>query len=145
MDTVIVVADLGHFKAYGIKKKPMESPKIELMKSYDAIEAHGKLGDRLSDEAGRFGVLGGKNGIKGYGEPHNIELELKKRLIRQISDNICDLIKKGKYKKWHLAASGTINKQIMENLNPSVKSRLKKNVLSDLTKTHKSKILGYFK
>lgn len=144
MDEIIVVADLGHFKAYGVSKNPLESPRIELLKSFDAIEAHGKFGDKLTDDAGRFGLNGGKNGMKGYGEPHSIEQENKRRLIKQIAENISVIIKEGKYKKWHLAASGNINNQIIGNLDPAVKSGMGKNVLSDLTKVHKSELLGYF-
>jgi len=144
MDEIIVVADLGHFKAYGVSKNPLESPRIELLKSFDAIEAHGKFGDKMSDQAGRFGFNGGKDGMKGYGEPHSIEQENKRRLIKQIAENISVIIKEGKYKKWHLAASGNINNQIIGNLDPAVKSGIGKNVLSDLTNVHKSELLGYF-
>jgi hypothetical protein len=145
MKKIIIVADLGHFKAYEVSKNPMESPRIELKKSYDIIEAHGKLGDKLSDEAGRFGVNGGKKGIKGYGEPHNIKLENKKRLIKQIAGDINDLIKRARLSRWYLAASKNINNQLIENLEPSVRTRLEKNVMADLTKKHKSEILDYFK
>ena len=41
----------------------------------------------MSDQAGRFGFNGGKNGMKGYGEPHSIEQENKRRLIKQIAEN----------------------------------------------------------
>jgi len=76
MDKIIIVADLGHFKAYRVSKKPMESARTTLIGSYDFIEAHGKLGDKLSDTAGRFGMKGGKKGAaKGYGEAHNIKTE----------------------------------------------------------------------
>lgn len=144
MDEIIVVADLGHFKAYGVSKNTLESPRIELLKSYDAIAAHGKFGDKMSDQAGRFGFNGGKDGMKGYGEPHSIEQENKRRLIKQIAENIGEIIKKGKCKRWHLAAAGTINKQIIANLDSDVKSKLDKNVLSDLTKVKKSNLLDYF-
>lgn len=144
MNEIIVVADLGHFKAYRVSRAPLESARIEMLKSYDAVAAHGRLGEKLSDKAGRFGAKGGKNGIKGYGEPHNIEQENKRRLVKQIAENISMIVKEGKFKKWHLAASGNINNQIIGNLDPSVKSGLDKNILSDLTKVRKSDILDYF-
>jgi hypothetical protein len=43
-----------------VSKNPLESPKIELLKSYDAVAGHGKFGDKLTDDAGRFGFNGGK-------------------------------------------------------------------------------------
>lgn len=145
MEKIIIVADLGHFKAYKVSKNMLESPRIELSRSYDSIEAHGRLGDRLSDEAGRFGVNGGRKGIKGYGEPHNIRLEMRRKLIKQIANEINNLIKNTKYEKWCLAAGKNINNQIIKNLEPAVKERLEKNVMADLTKTRKSEILDYFK
>jgi hypothetical protein len=55
MDKIIIItADLGHFKAYRITKDPLEtSPIVTLIESYDSIEGHGKLGDKLSDAAGK--------------------------------------------------------------------------------------------
>ena len=86
MDKVIIAVDLGHFKAYRVTRKEHESPRIQLIESYDSIEAHGKLSDLLSDSAGRFGVGGGKNGAaKGYGEPHHIETEMEKTASKLIS------------------------------------------------------------
>ncbi len=141
----IIVVDLGHFKAYRVSKNPLESVKVKLIKNYDTLEAHGRLREKLSDEAGRFGVYGGKTGIKGYGEAHNLELEIEKKLIKLIAKDINDLIKKEACKKWYLAASKKINNQIIKNLDPAIKAKLAKNVSADLTKTDKSELLSYFK
>ena len=145
MNKLIIVVDLGHFKAYRVSKNILESPRIENLKSYDSIEAHGRMGEKLSDNAGSFGLLGGKKGVKGYGEPHNIKLEAKKKLIKNIVGDINSLIKKKKCNEWYLAAGKSLNKQIVDNLDPSVRTKLKKNILSDLTKKHKSELLTCFK
>ena len=145
MNILIVVVDLGHFKVYRVTKKILESPRIEHLKSYDNIEAHTRFGEKLSDDAGRFGLIGGKKGVKGYGEPHNIKLESKKKLIKNISDDINKLINTKKCDKWYLAAGKSINKQVIENLDPSVREKLDKNILSDLTKKHKTDLLSFFK
>jgi hypothetical protein len=145
MNKILVVVDLGHFKAYRVSKSHAESPKIELLKSFDTIEAHGRLREKLSDEAGRFGLSGGKGGIMGYGEAHNMELEIRKKLIRQISEEINTLIRKERCSEWCLAAGKSINRQILENLDASVMGKLAKNIVSDLTKKHKTELLNYFK
>lgn len=145
MKKIIIVADLGHFKAYEVSKNPLESPRIELKRSYDIIGAHGRMREKLSDEAGRFAMKGGKKGLKGYGEPHNIELENRKKLIKQIASDINELIKNEKPSEWHLAASKSINNQILDNLEPAIKELLGKNIMADLTKKHKSELLDYFK
>jgi len=146
MEKLIITVDLGHFKAYKVTKKDLESPRVQLIESYDSIEAHGKLSDKLSDKAGRDGMKGGKNGAaKGYGEPHNMELEMEKKAIRLIAKDINTIIKKEGSPKWYLAASKMINSQILDNLETSVKAKLDKNITSDLTKTDKSDIMKYFK
>ena len=146
MNKIIIAVDLGHFKAYKVTKKELESPKIQLIESYDSLENHGKLSDKLSDKAGRDGMKGGKNGAaKGYGEPHNMELEMEKKAIRLIAKDINTIIKKEGSPKWYLAASKMINSQILDNLETSVKAKLDKNITSDLTKTDKSDIMKYFK
>jgi hypothetical protein len=141
MKKMLIVVDLGHFKAYRVSKSPVESAKIELSKSFDTLEAHGRLREKLSDEAGRFGLKGGKGGIMGYGEAHNMELEIRKKLIRQISEEINNLIRKERCNEWYLAAGKSINRQILENLDAAVMGKLVKNIVSDLTKKHKTELL----
>ena len=146
MDRIIIAVGLGHFKAYRVTKTPTGN-KIDLIESYDSVEAHGKLFDRVTDQAGRFKLGGGKGAAakaKGYGEPHNFELETEKKLIKMLAKDINSLITREKSTKWHLAAAKNINNQIVENLEPAVKSRLDKNITVNLTNTRKAEIAGYF-
>lgn len=145
MNTLIIVVDLGHFKAYRVSKKILESPRIDNLKSYDNIEAHTRFGEKFSDDAGSFGLIGGKKGVKGYGEPHNTKLEAKKKLVKNITNDINTLIMKNKCDEWCLAAGKSINKQILDNLDKSVSAKLKMNIKSDLTKKHKTELLSCFK
>jgi hypothetical protein len=147
MSTIIITVDLGHFKAYKIPKSPIGKSKIELIESYDSIDAHGKLVDKLSDEAGRFRLGGGRDGTskaKGYGEPHNMALEVEKKLIKLIARDINALLKKEEFGQWHFAASKEINSKIIANLKPEVKAKLGKNVQADLTNCGKAEILSHF-
>jgi hypothetical protein len=145
-NTIIITADLGHFKAYRITKDPSDiSPRITLIKSYAAIDGHVKLGEKLSDAAGRFRRGGVKDETAmGSGERHNIELETENRLVKMIAKNIDAVIFSEKCEKWHLAAGEKINRNIIESLNPDVKARLNKNVNADLVKIDKSEILNHF-
>lgn len=145
MDKIIIIADLGHFKAYRVTKAPLESPRVTLIESYDSIEGHGRLGDKLSDAAGRFGRGGGKDeAAKGSGERHNIELETEKKLIKMIAKDIEALIAGEKCEKWYMAAGEGINSRIIKSLKPEIRAGLDKNITADLTKTNKSEILSHF-
>jgi len=145
MSEVLIVTDLGHFKAYRLVENPMESPKLELIKEQDNIEAHGRLGEKLSDEAGRFGMGGERSSLKGYGEQHNIESEIERKIIKNISNEINQIIKSENPQRWHLFAAKRINNNIITLLNKEVLKKLKKNVKSDLTKLSKKELLEYLK
>jgi len=145
MERLIIAVDLGHFKAYKVSTDSPGSPKIHLIESYDSIEGHGKLSEKVSDGAGRFGVSGGKNGAaKGYGEPHNIELEAEKKAAKLIAKDIAAIIGREGIKKWWFAAANKLSSLILENLEPDLKAKMDKNINSNLTKTNKSEILKHF-
>lgn len=148
MEKIIIVSDLGHFKAYRVthENPEIESPRVELIKCFDSLEAHGKLSDKLSDSAGRFkraGLDKDSSGA-GFGERHNIKQESKKRQVKLIVENIEALISRNTCKTWYLAAGRAINNSIVEHLGPGTRAKLRKNLKSDLTKINRSEILGYF-
>lgn len=145
MRKIIITVDLGHFKAYRITSDPLGRPIIELIESYDSIEGHGKLSEKLSDIAGRFVGGGGKGEVaKGYGEPHHLESETIKKIEKMIAMDINALINKEECESWYLAAGKKINKGIINKLEPEVKAKLEKNIPEDLTKVRKSDILSHF-
>ncbi len=82
---------------------------------------------------------------KGYGEPHHLESEIRKKLTKMIAMDINVLIRKEECKDWYLAAGEKIGKEIIKKLEPDVKSKLDKIVTVDLTNIPKSEILGHFK
>lgn len=146
MNRIIITADLGHFRVYRVSETPAGRTKIDMIESYDSIEGHGRLGEKLSDTAGRFAGGGGEGEVaKGYGEPHNLELEMERKLARMIARDINSLIEKEDYMAWCLAAPGKINSIIVKHLNPAVHTAMIKNITADLTRIKKSKIPEHFK
>jgi len=58
-DKMIVLADLGCVKAFRVTHDAMNSkPRIELSYECEFPEAHIRLGETLSDQAGRYGQEG---------------------------------------------------------------------------------------
>ncbi len=144
MGEVVIVTDLGHFKAYRLVQNPLESPRLELIKEEDIIDAHGRLSEKLTDEAGRFGMGGERSSLKGYGEKHNLESEMEKKIIKSISREIIEIIKSENPERWHLSAAKTINNKILSYIDQGILRKLKKNIKADLTKLSKKELLGYF-
>jgi hypothetical protein len=147
-NTLVVVSDLGCLKAYRLENNhPNRSLHLELVDEFNNAEAHGKLGDKVSDLSGRFPRRTGAQhttGAMSDGERHNIELESRKRLVRQLAQRLNGLVGTNEIERCLLAASREINHQLLEELEPLVRAKIEKNIPVDLTKVDRAEILGHF-
>lgn len=148
-NTLVVVADLACFKAFKLENhSPNHSPRLEVIEEFQNADAHEKLVDRVSDSSGRFPRGGGTPGASGAmsdGERHNIQLELRKRLVRQLAHRFNALARGKEIERCLLAASKEINHQLLEELEPQVRAKIQINLPADLTKIERAEILGHFK
>jgi hypothetical protein len=78
------------------------------------------------------------------GERHNIQLESRKRLVRQLAQRLNALVRSKEVERCLLAASREINHQLLEELEPQVRAKIEKNVPVDLTKLERAEILRHF-
>jgi hypothetical protein len=146
--TLVVVTDLACLKAFRLENHhPNQTPRLELVEEFNNAEAHGKLGDKVTDLSGRPSRgLGMANtrGPMSDGERHNIELESRKRLVRQLAQRFNELARGPEVERCLLAASREINHQLLEDLEPQVRAKIEKNVSADLTKLERAEILRHF-
>ncbi len=148
-NTLVVVADLGCFKAFRLDDNHLNrSPRLELLEQFENPEAHGKLVEKVSDLSGRFprrtGSANNGAGAMSDGERHNIDLEFRKRLVRQLAQRFNQLARGREIEACLLAASKEINHQLLEELEPTVRAKIEKNLPVDLTKLERVEILGHF-
>ena len=121
-NTLVVVADLGGFKAFKVENNNhlAREPRLEFLEQYENAEAHGHLVDKVSDLSGRFprgtGMKAG--GAMSDGERHNIELESRRRLVRQLAQRLNTLARRQDVECFFLAASKEINHQLLDELDP---------------------------
>src|SRR6266699_1888116 len=91
-NTLVVVTYLACFKVFKLETHHFNrTPRLELVETFDNAEAHGRLGDRVSDLSGRFPRGAGSSNARGTmsdGERHNIGLELRKRQVRQLANRL---------------------------------------------------------
>ena len=148
MNTLLVVADLGGFKAFKLEDGNAlnQTPRLELLEQFDNREAHHRMVDKVSDLAGRFPRATGSRalGAMSDGERHNIELESRKRFIRQLAQRLNTLARNRDIDRCLLAASREINHPLLEELEPQVRAKIVKNVPADLTKLGRVDILSHF-
>ena len=122
------------------------APRLELIEQFDNPEAHGRLVERVSNQSGRFPRGTGLKaaGAMSDGERHNIELESRKRLVRQMAQRLNSLARQDEVERCYLAASREINRQLVEELEPKVRAKIAKNVPADLTKVEQTEIMRHF-
>jgi hypothetical protein len=148
MNTLLVVADLGGFKAFKLENNNHfpQSPRLELLEQFSNPEAHGRIVDKVSDASGRFprGTGARAAGAMSDGERHNIELESRKRFVRQLAQRLNALARSPEIDRCFLAASREINHPLLEELDPQVRAKIAKNVPADLTKVGRAEILSHF-
>ena len=117
---LLIVADLGLVKAYKLDFTPNHTPRLEQLQEIVQEEAHSRLLDKLTDEAGRHSSPTQKNWGAPLADDHSFKLEFKRRLIRQISDHIRRLIERSGWDVCWLAAHKEINQKILDELPPAV-------------------------
>jgi hypothetical protein len=140
-DKLIVLADLGRVKAFRVTRDILTSkPQVELVYDCEFPEAHGRVADKLTDQAGRF-YSSGSNGAS-IRENNHLREENERRLIRLVAEKISDLVQAERC--WYLAAGESINGRIVELLHPEARAVLFKNIPSDLVKTPKEQLLDHF-
>jgi len=146
-NTLVVVVDLGCLKAFKLENGVGRTPRLELVEQFDNPDAHDRLGERVTDLSGRFTRGAAKpangNGMSD-GERHNIELEQRKRLVRELARRLNSLAGNKEIECCFLAASREINHQLVEELEPQVRAKIEKNLSVDLTKFECADILGRF-
>ena len=145
--TLIIVADAGLLKAYRISQKSLtHKHKAELVKSVYYEQAHRKLGEIVSDQAGRFRGAGKKTTAgAATGEEHNLLLDLQKKVIKHISTDIESVIKLYAADAYHVAISVKLYKPVLQSLKKDLRAKIKKTVNADLTKETVAKLRERFK
>jgi hypothetical protein len=146
-NTLVVVADLGCLKAYRLENRLTQKRRLELVEQFDNPDAHSRLVERVTDLSGRFsrGAAKPANGnVMSDGERHNIELEERKRMVRRLAKRLNSLARNEEIECCFLAASREINHQLVDELEPRVRTKIEKNLTADLTKLERAEILGRF-
>lgn len=137
---LIVVADLLRFKLFTSKKDPMGRESVELLESSDSLDIHQRLGEKVSDKHGNFKGVG----ASGAGEDHNLTVEWERRRVKEIGEQISNVLHKHRHDSWYFAAPKAINNQILDVLDADDKKNMKMNLPSDLTKIPNNKLLDHF-
>jgi hypothetical protein len=141
---LIVLTDLGSFKAYKLAKDPFSSsPQLELVESFEVEATHAPHNETHSDRPGQF-AKGSFSSEMANGERHNIDLELRRRGVKEIAAAVSRLLGQPEFDGCYFAAAAEINHQIVDHMTPAARSKIEKNIQSNLAHAGRDKILGHF-
>ncbi len=140
---MIITTDLGTFKAFRLQRTEMNTPRLEVIEAFELREAHERMSDRVSDQAGRWKVPMQSMAMS-YGEQQKITLELRRRLIKQVAEQMRNIVASGTVEACYFAASPEINEQVLNEAGAQVRAKIEKNLTCNLTNLHKDELLQHF-
>ena len=145
-NTLLVLADAGHLKAYRWQRKNGEStPRLELLENWETEVTH-HLSKDFSDNAGRYrkgSVNAGPSNLSD-GDEHNSDLERRRRALKGIAQHINELFRREKPEACYLAAGKEINSALVDELDPQARSAITRNVTANLTRLGQDEVIRRF-
>lgn len=145
MNTRLLIAtDLGLLNAYLRTSTPKGTPRLELIETIQIEDAHRRVGDKVTDFAGRRAMRSQHNWGAPMADDHSLRLENKRRLVRQISGHIKRIARAAAAEDIWLAAPKEINHLIVSELPLALRARIEVNLARDLAKTGKRELLKCF-
>jgi hypothetical protein len=136
--------DLGTVKAYRLEFTVQDTPRLEELETLVLEEAHTRMTDTVTDLAGRRAAPTQKNWGATLGDNHHLELESRRRLIRQIARHIERLIQSADSANCWLAAHQEICQQVLAELPVATRNQIKRILPCDLTKARQKELLAQF-
>jgi hypothetical protein len=140
---MLVVLDLGQLKAYRLERTQLNTPRLIPVEDIELQEAHQKLLDKVTDQAGRWRVPNERMAMS-YGERQKIDLEFRKRLMKQHAHSLHRLLNTPDVEECYLATPKEMHHLILEELEPRIRNKITKNLPCDLTKLSKAELLEHF-
>lgn len=146
--SLIVVADRGSLKAYKVDETPTRGPSLRLVQAFDVTDAHGRLVDKVTDQAGRFPVGdGGASGrhMNAIAERQTLAGEYDRRIYRELADQIANILRRENVEAWSFAAPSEIYSHIVDLLPRNARNQIVEHVKSDLVKIESAKLSAHFR
>jgi hypothetical protein len=146
--SLVIVTDRGGLKAYRVNETPTRGPSLQLVQAFNITDAHGRLVDKVSDQAGRFPVTNGAgahHGPASIAERTRLATETDRRIQKELADQITKIVSLDGKEGWSFAAPAEIHGAIVELLPPAVRDRIVEHVKSDLVKLEPAKLVSRFR
>lgn len=145
--SIVITADRGSLKAYQVNETPTRGPSLKLVQAFAITDAHGRLLDKVTDQAGRFPVTetaGPHRGQASIAES-KIQSETERRINKELADQITKVINGSGREGWAFAAPSEIHSAVVDLLPGRVRDRIVEHVKADLVKVEPAKLPAHFR
>ncbi len=144
--SLVIVTDRGSLKAYKVEKTPNRGASLRLVQAFETTDAHGRYGDKLTDQAGGFpdGNAGSGRHQNSIAERKGIETENDRRIFRQLADSIAEVVQREAAAGWSFAAPASIHSAVVDLLPADVRERIVEHLKSDLVKIEPAQLAEHF-
>src|ERR1700737_5291588 len=144
--SLVIVADRGSLKAYRVDETPTRGPSLHLVQAFNTTDAHGKLLDKVTDQAGRFPVRDGAGLQHGASIAETkLENETDRRIYKQLADQITKIVKSDAPNGWSFAAAADIHGAIVDHLPGNVRARIARPLQLGLVKIEPARLHSHFR
>jgi hypothetical protein len=141
---LIIVTDLGLLRACRLETTLNRKSRLELLEEVVLEDAHQRVVEKATDLAGRHVSPTARHWGAPMTDDHNLRLEIKRRLIKQIAKHIQRLVNTSGTESCCLAAHKEINHLIVDALPKTVRARIETNLARDLVKAPRKELLAIF-
>ncbi len=142
---IIIVADTGSFRAFGLEHPPEREPFPREFESIDLIATNQQLHEKVTDQAGAM-PSGGAQGATSHVGNEGIQLEDKSRAIKEIGGHIDRVLSEHTPDRWSFAAPSEVNHAILDAIpNRQWKDKVRENVSSNLVNVRPQEFGKHFK
>jgi hypothetical protein len=146
--TLVIVADLGNFKAYKWDGNEFHStPQLRLIDAFETVDARTKRTNTLTVMEGHSASNGSNPkapGASSDGEQHGMQLEKRRRLVRQLGTHISELLSQRDIERCFLSAPREINDLLVHQIEPASRLKIERNLPLDLTNLNTQDLIPHF-
>ncbi len=140
---LIIVTDRGSLKAYAVSETATRGAALTLTQAFETTDAHGRYQDKVTDQAGRFASAEGGGGATA--DRQGIDAENDRRIVRQLAENIAELVQREGMDGWSFAAPASIHSAVFDLLPAPVRESLVEHVKSDLVGIEVAQLPKHFR
>ncbi len=138
---LIILTDLGQFKAYRVERTARGTVRLELREHIRFESARERIQDQVRDMAGQRGSPTNKNWGAPMADDHNLRLERKRKLCREVAGHVRRLVGSNGTQDVWLVAQPDVSRVVMKDLPAKARQRVTRTIGRDLVKLPKRDLI----